>query len=110
MITALTAGHENVESKKERLVKDLKSVVADADDLLKEMAGSTADGFAATRAKVERKLGEARGRLDDARIAVAERARGVADTTHEYARENPWTILGISAAAGLLVGFLLSRR
>jgi ElaB/YqjD/DUF883 family membrane-anchored ribosome-binding protein len=110
MITQLTASHGAVEGNKEQLVQDLKSVVTDADLLLKEMAASTVDRAATTRAKVERKLGEARSRLGEARIAVTEKAKAVADTSHEYARENPWKILGISAAAGLIIGFLLTRR
>lgn len=110
MNTELNASDGTVEGKKERLVKDLKSVVTDADGLLKEVANSTAEEFAVARTKIEGKLGEARSRLDDARIAVTEKAKSAADATHEYVRENPWKALGVAAAAGLIIGFLLSRR
>lgn len=110
MNTELNASHGTVEGKKEALVKDLKSVAGDANDLLKEVASSTAEGFAAARTKIEGKLGEARSRLDNARIAVTEKARGAADATQEYVKENPWKVLGVAAAAGLIIGFLLSRR
>ena len=36
-------------SKKDKLVTDLKGVVADADDLLKEVANSTTEEFVAAR-------------------------------------------------------------
>ena len=111
MSTELTARvHGTIEGKKEKLMHDLKGVVADADDLIKEVAGSTAEGFAAARAKVEGRIGEAKSRLDDARIAVAERASRDAGATNEYVRDNPWRVLGGVAAAALVIGFLLRRR
>lgn len=106
----LTHGHGNVEQLKDKLVKDLKSVGADADGLLKEVASSTAEEFAAARTRIEAKLGEAKSRLDSSRHAVAEKAKRSADATHEYVVENPWKVLGLAAAAGVIVGILMSRR
>ena len=106
MATELTA----IEGTKEKLVRDLRVVVADGDDLLKEVANSSVEQFAAVRAKVEARLGEAKSRLEDARIAVTGTAKDAAETTQEYVRENPWKVLGVAAAAGLVIGFVLSRR
>ena len=106
MTTELNA----IEGTKEKLVRDLRVVVADGDDLLKEVANSTAGQLAAARTKVEARLGEARSGLDDARIAVTGWATDAADATHEYVRENPWKVLGVAGAAGLVIGFILSRR
>lgn len=99
-----------VERKKDRLVTDLKSVVADADDLLQEVGNSTAEEFAAARAKIEGRLREARARLDDARVAISRKVGDAADATQEYARENPWKAFGIPAVAALIVFLLVSRR
>lgn len=106
----MNASHGTVERKKEKLVMDLKGVVADADDLLKEVARSTGEEFVAARAKIEGRLDEAKSRLDDARTAVAGKARYAADAAHEYVRDNPSKILGVAAVAGLIIGFLLSSR
>jgi ElaB/YqjD/DUF883 family membrane-anchored ribosome-binding protein len=110
MTTQRTASHGIVEIRKEILVNDLKRVVSDADDLLQEVAHSTAEEFAVARAKVEAKLGEAKVRLDDARIAVTQKARVAADATQEYVKENPWTVVGVAAAAALIAAFFLRRR
>jgi ElaB/YqjD/DUF883 family membrane-anchored ribosome-binding protein len=110
MNTELSASLGSVEGKRRELVKDLKAIVGDADGLLREMANATVDGFASTRTKVEGRLGEAKARLDTARLAVAERAKVAADTTHEYVRDNPWKLLGVSAVAGLLIGLVLRRH
>ncbi len=110
MKTKLNTSHGTVAGKKEKLVKDLKGVVADTDDLLRQVASSSAEEFAAARTTIEGKLGEAISRLDDARIAVTEKAKGAAEATHEYVNENPWKALGVAAAAGLVIGILLRRR
>lgn len=105
----LIQGYGGVEQMKDKLVKDLKSVGADADGLLKEVANSTAEEFAAVRTKIEDKLGEAKSRLDSSRQAVSEKARRSADATHEYITENPWKVLGLAAAVGIIVGLLVRR-
>jgi ElaB/YqjD/DUF883 family membrane-anchored ribosome-binding protein len=110
MMTELNASHGTVEGKRDILVKDLKGVIGDADDLLQAVAGSTADGFAVARTKVEDRLGEVKSRLVDARLAVTERARGAADASNEYLKDNTWKALGVAVAAGFLIGFLLKRR
>lgn len=99
-----------VEVKKDKLVKDLKGVVVDTDELLRQVVNSTAEEFIATRARIEMQLRDARSRIDAARIAVARKACDAADSTQEYVRENPWKAFGIPAVAGLIVFLLLSRR
>lgn len=110
MNLSLYPSHGVVERKKDRLVRDLKSVVTDADDLLQEVGNSTAEEFAAARAKIEDRLREARSRLDHARLAISQRVGDVADATQDYVRENPWKALGLPAVAGLIVFLLVSRR
>lgn len=110
MNIALFESRGAVEVKKDRLVKDLKGVVVDTDELLQQVVNSTAEEFSAARAKIERQLREARSRLDAARIAVATRAVDAADATQEYVSENPWKAIGIPAVAALVVYLLLNRR
>ncbi len=110
MHTEANASHGIVKGNKEKLVSDLRAVLADADDLLNELAHSTGEGLAAARTKIEDKIGEFRSRVDDARTAVKDKAKGAADATHYYVSENPWKSLGLAAAAGIIIGFLLSRR
>lgn len=110
MNTELNAGRGNVQGKKEALVEDIKSVVVDADGLLKEMTGAGAEKFTEARTKIEGRLHEAKSRLGNARLVVSQRARHVAGATNDYVKENPWRVLGIAAAAGFITGFLISRR
>lgn len=41
---------------------------------------------------------------------VQRRAREGAEAVNDYAHSSPWQTAGMAAAAGLLIGFLLSRR
>ena len=110
MTTELTARPGSIEGTKNKLVTDLRGVVDDADHLLKEVASSTAAEFSAARSSIGARLADARYRIDDACAAMTDRARVVADVTQEYVQENPWKVLGVTAAVALLVGALLSRR
>jgi ElaB/YqjD/DUF883 family membrane-anchored ribosome-binding protein len=110
MTTELTTNFGSVEAKKDVLVKDIKAVVGDADVLLRGIAGATADSYAATRAKVEGKLSDAKTRFEETRTQIAERAQGIVDTGQAYVKGNPWKVAGATATIGLVIGYLLSRR
>lgn len=110
MTTELSTNLGTVEGKKDVLVKDIKTVVGDADVLLRGIAGAATDSYAATRAKVESKLGEATTRFDETRTRIAARARGLAGAGETYVKDNPWKVVGATAVAGLVLGYLLRRR
>ena len=110
MTTELIASHGTIQGSKENLVKDLKSVVGDADDLLKAAVNSTAEEFATARTNIEAKLGAAKSRLTDARSAVVRKAGSAADATNQYVRENPWKVVAGATVVGLLTALLLRRR
>lgn len=110
MTAEFTTGQGNFEARKDALSSDFKDVARDTEKLMKDVSGATADSYAAARTTIEEKLGAAKSRLSDARIAAAERARTAAGATDAYVRENPWTVLGAAAAVGLAVGLLMHRR
>ncbi len=86
-----------------RMTGDIKTVIADGEDLLKAAADVSGEGFAVARKKFEDKLGQARTRLENASRAAA----GAAD---HYVHASPWTAIGIAAAAGMVIGILAARR
>lgn len=95
---------------KEKLVEDLKVVVADAEELLKATATQTGERIMAARAKAEESLRTAKMRLAEAKASVVEKVKIAAKTTDDYVHENPWQAVGIAAAVGLVLGALISRR
>ena len=95
---------------KTRMAGDIKSVIADGEDLLKAAAEVSGEGFAVARQKFEKKLGSAKARLADASQAAVEKTRETATAANRYVHDNPWPAIGIAAAAGILIGLLAARR
>lgn len=94
----------------EKLMEELRLMVADAEELLVSTASQTGDGAAAARARIQKSLHAVKGRLVAAESAVIERTREAAKATDEYVHDNPWKAIGISVCAGVIVGMLVARR
>lgn len=100
----------SVNTSKDKLVEDLRMVVADAEELLKATANQTGERIAAARARAGESLQVAKARLDEAQAAVVERTKVAARATDDYVHDNPWQAIGIAATVGLILGALISRR
>ena len=94
----------------DKLLADLRLVVADAEELLRTTAGQAGEGAAELRAKVQASLASAREGLAQAQEAALERARAAGRAADDYVHENPWRSIGIAAGFGLVVGLLIGRR
>jgi ElaB/YqjD/DUF883 family membrane-anchored ribosome-binding protein len=94
----------------EQLVADLKTVMEDAEALLKATSSLTGEKIQEVRARAEESLRQAKVRLSEVEQEAVRRAREVADAADEYVRENPWQAVGVAAGIGLVLGLLLARR
>ena len=101
----------NVEGEvsKEKLMQDLRVVVADAEELLRATASQAGEKVSAARERIQENLVAAKERLAIAQQHVTAKAKQAARVTDEYVHENPWKAVGIAAGAGLIVGMLISR-
>ena len=95
---------------KDKLVADLKVVVADAEELLRATASQAGEKVSAARQRIEASLATAKVKLTEAEEALLEKSKEAAKAADEYVRENPWQAVGVAAAAGLVLGVLISRR
>jgi ElaB/YqjD/DUF883 family membrane-anchored ribosome-binding protein len=92
------------------VARDIQNVVSDAQDLLKTVQDQGSDKIGEMRAKVQTQIDAARQTLAELQSTVQDGAKMAMNTTDEYVRANPWRAVGISAAVGALVGFLIARR
>jgi len=99
-----------VEVTTDQLVSDLKTVMEDAEALLKATSALTGEKIQEVRARAEESLRQAKVRLTQVEEEAMRRAREIADAADEYVHENPWQSVGIAAGIGLVVGVLLARR
>jgi ElaB/YqjD/DUF883 family membrane-anchored ribosome-binding protein len=91
------------------------STFSDKKDLHVGGLGANAQARLATRADATGRTGRdairrARPFLQQAREAVQDAAREAVQNANHALRNNPWAALGLGAALGLTVGYLLSRR
>jgi len=95
---------------RDKLLADLRVVVADAEELLKITAGQAGDKVAAIRDKVQRGLEQAKVKIVEAENKALEQTKAAARATDVYVHENPWKSVGIAAGVGLVLGILISRH
>jgi ElaB/YqjD/DUF883 family membrane-anchored ribosome-binding protein len=94
----------------EKLVSDIRAVIADAEDMLLATADQTGDKITQLRHRIQVRLKDARERLVAAEQVLVERTRAAARATDDYVHDNPWQAVGIGAGVGFLVGFILGRK
>ena len=101
---------ETTDISRDKLISDMKIVIADADELLRATAGQAGEKVAAARARIQDSMDAARIKLAQLSEAGAEKAKAAARATDDYVHEHPWHAVGIAALLGLVLGTLISRR
>jgi ElaB/YqjD/DUF883 family membrane-anchored ribosome-binding protein len=95
---------------KQKLVSDMKVVVADAEEILRATAGVAGDKMGDLRERFGERLRDAKLRLADAEAALVDRTKAAARATDDFVHENPWRAVGVAAGIGLLLGVIIGRR
>jgi len=98
------------EINKERFMSDIKTVLSDAEDLLKQAASATGERASELRETALTRLKQAKEKAADAQVVVVERGKKAARATDDYMHEHPWASIGIAAGVGVLIGLLINRR
>jgi ElaB/YqjD/DUF883 family membrane-anchored ribosome-binding protein len=91
---------------RERIVADLKTLVTDAEDLLKATAGDLSEKAKEARTRLGAALTKARASTHKWEEKAAEGAKA----TDKLIREHPYQSLGVAFGVGVLLGVLLNRR
>ena len=101
---------EATDINRDKLVSDIKVVIADAEELLRATAGQAGEKVAAARARIQDSMDGAKIKLAQFGDASAEKAKAAARAADDYVHEHPWHAVGIAALLGLVLGTLISRR
>jgi ElaB/YqjD/DUF883 family membrane-anchored ribosome-binding protein len=86
-----------------RLAEELRSLVSDAEALLRASSGTAS---AAEKAQAEASMAELRARLAGLEGQVKARARDV----DSYVRDNPWQAVAVIGGIALLLGLIMGRK
>lgn len=98
------------QASKDKLITDLKTVVTDAEELLRLTASQTGEKVVELRERVGVRLREAKLRLADAEVMAMDKAKAAARATDDFVHDQPWKAVGVAAALGLTLGVLIGRR
>jgi len=101
---------ETTHPSKDKLVSDLKVVVADAEELLKLTAGQAGEKLTDVRSRLGDRLAVAKERIADAEAALVDRSKKAARATDDYVHDHPWQSVGVAAGVAFLLGLLAGRR
>ena len=82
----------------------------DVEDLLRRVSDLGDEEIARLRERVESSINNAKSAAGTGLDSAIGGARAAAQDADSYVRSNPWVAVGIAAAAGLLLGGLLSRK
>jgi ElaB/YqjD/DUF883 family membrane-anchored ribosome-binding protein len=92
------------------IAREFQSFVADMEDLIKATTSLSGEALAHAKAKLQARVTAAKKSAQRIAAPLARRARNSARATDGYVHAEPWRAIAITAAAGLLVGYLLGRR
>ena len=95
---------------RDKLVSDFKTMITDAEELLREVAGASGDGVSVAREKFAEKLAAAKRVAQDADATVRAKVSDATATAETYVSDNPWRAVAIAASVGAVIGFLMQRR
>src|SRR5262245_22047335 len=89
----------------DKLVGDLRNLVADAEELLRAMASQAGEKVAEARQRIEQTLTEGKRALADANLV--QKSKETADLADDYIRYNPWRAIAIAVGVGLVLGLFI---
>ncbi|MGB8409597.1 MAG: DUF883 domain-containing protein, partial [Gallionella sp.] len=83
IMSSKSAGSES-EASKEKLLRDFRLVVSDAEELLRATAGVAGEKVSVARDRIQENLAAAKARLANAEEAMIAKTREAAKATDEY--------------------------
>ena len=97
------------DANRDKLLADVKTLMTDADDIVKAMASSTGEKASEMADKLRAKLRSAKEKMGDAQAIIADKTKAAALATDDYVHNNPWQAVGVAAGVGFLLGMLISQ-
>ncbi len=102
--------HDSTAARRADAASDVHSLLADIQDLLGQLAHVADPDIARVRARLSESLATARRAVTEGSEQVRAQVRSSVRSGDAYVRNQPWQAVGIAAAAGLVIGFLVAKR
>lgn len=95
---------------RERLMNDLRSAIGDAELWLSNIGSQGSADLGHIKSKFDDTLRTAKTDLLKLEDTMVARGKIAAQATDVYVKDNPWTSVGMGAAIGLALGYLIARK
>ena len=102
--------HEDRSTGAEQLIGEFKSLMADAEALIKATEDHPGDAISSIRNKALETLAGAKESLSDVEGKMLDKATVAAESADDFVHRNPWEAVGVAAGLGLLIGLFIGRR
>ncbi|MBC7781670.1 MAG: DUF883 domain-containing protein [Proteobacteria bacterium] len=101
---------ERIRPSQEKLVGDFRTLITDADQLMKSIASASGEGMSVARDRFASQLESAKHSYEETERALRARVENATDATAQYVSRNPIQAVAIAAAVGLVLGMLTRHR
>jgi ElaB/YqjD/DUF883 family membrane-anchored ribosome-binding protein len=91
-------------------MEEVQRLIATVEDLLLRLSGTADAELGRLRAQTEQAVAQAKAAVAEGAARVGERAGEMVERGDDYVREQPWTALGVTALAALVIGFWAGAR
>lgn len=98
----------DISANNDKLIKEFKSVIADAEALLQAASNQTGEGVKELRASMQSNITNAKNRIVSLEEEYMEMAKKAVKASDEYVHENPYQSALVVGGLGLVIGYLLS--
>jgi ElaB/YqjD/DUF883 family membrane-anchored ribosome-binding protein len=102
--------HEDKSSGAEQLIGEFKSLMADAEALIKATEDHPGEAISSIRNKALETLAGAKESLSGVERKMLDKAKVAAESADDFVHRNPWEAVGVAAGLGLLIGLFIGRR
>jgi len=89
---------------------EIKSLIADVEDLVAKIADLNDADVMRVRNKVQRAIDAAKESIAGGADTLRQQAQRAASSADDYVRDSPWQAVGIAALVGVLIGLVATRR
>jgi ElaB/YqjD/DUF883 family membrane-anchored ribosome-binding protein len=94
----------------EQLTRDFRTFIADCETLFHNATTLSGAGASVARAQLSEGMAAAKIKFDAMRMTAADRMQRTRNATEDYVRREPIKAITYAAAAGAVLGLLMSRR
>jgi ElaB/YqjD/DUF883 family membrane-anchored ribosome-binding protein len=101
---------EAAASSADQLIGEFKSLMADAEALIKATEDHPVDVVHSIRNKALETISGAKESLSNLEGTLTEKAKVLAEGADDFVHRNPWEAVGVAAGLGLLIGLFIRRR